>query len=730
MKFENLKSTKKFLDIDKSLVATKVDKKNIIDYLEKRSDERFLILKSYEKEKEELANGEIKELRKKVDFMISNIRKGNKELKRRSLEERFLNQKNIILSNIDKNLEEYKENIEYLNKKIEELNINEVYMCYPFVKDGMEEKLVFAFPIIVEKENGNIYIRNNLKKDILSNKKIVTKRVDGIREALRNVMIENNVIEKIELLDVEIKELCEVEILLEEKNLNQRMKDIINHKKYRTENRLLKNIPLQVSSKDIKQIVTQKDDFLLIGDEYREQLLEVIKNLLISGEKILVIGDNAVDLEENIKNKILSFNQRKEDYELNENQFINEIKELEILIKKAIKIDKIMKMSTDIGMDVQRMCSIIEGHDSYNNDEYLRYKKTLNLDNITYEELNDEIEDVTLEDIEKYKTYKAYKNNFIIFNEYPYSHDELINIKNIIKKIEALSEEKYRLNKKYFKKITFKMKNKGERLNLEELREVGKEIAREKNRELLIKDKNTWSIKNIFNATREKEKRKEELELYKEKEVKEIEKVINFYKELDEIYIILEKLDKNIFKEIISILCKDNYSEEISKKIKNIEFSLENKEILNMINSWSNFKIALVDYLYKMPDLKESAKNLIYFKISDYLFKVSKEFEINIMDEFKEYRKDDLANLVNKKKRIFEEYIDKKVLDEGNLKICEIDNINSINLEEEIYDTIILLNCKFNDEKDILPILYRGKRCLSFRDLYNENEYERTFIRL
>ena len=730
MKFENLKSTKKILDIEKTLVASKIDKKNVINYLEKRSDERFLIFKSYEKEKEELANVELEELRKKVDFMISNIRKGNKDLKRRSLEERFLNQKNIILSNIDKNLEEYKENIEYLNKKIEELNINEVYMCYPFIKEEMEETLVFAFPIIVEKENGNIYIRNNLKKEVLSNKKILTKRVDEISEALSEVMLKNNVLEKIEVLDVEIKDKCEVEILLEEKNLNQRMKDIINHKKYRTQNQLLKNIPLQVSNKDIEQIVIQKDDFLLIGNEYREKLLEVIKNLLISGEKILVIGNDIADLKENIKNKILSFDQRKEDYELNESEFTNEIKELEILIKKAIKIDKIMKMNTDIGLDVQKMCSIIEGHDSYNNDEYLRYKKTLNLDNITYEELNSEIEDIALEDIEKYKTYKTYKNNFTIFNEYPYSHDELISIKNIIKKIEELSEEKYILNKKYFKKITFKMKNKGGRLNLEELREIGKEIAREKNRELLIKDKNTWSIKNIFNTTREKEKRKQELELYKEKEVKEIEKVINFYKELDENYIVLEKADKNIFKEIISILCKDNYSEEILKKIKNIDFSLENKDILNMINSWSNFKIALVDYLYKMPNLKENAKNLIYFKISDDLSKVSKEFAINIMDEFKKYRKDDLEDLENKKKRLFEEYIAKKILDEGNLKICDIDNINNIELEEEIYDTIILLNCRFNDEKDILPILYRGKRCLSFRDLYNENEYERTFIRL
>ncbi|MGL4451942.1 MAG: hypothetical protein ACRCTZ_12195 [Sarcina sp.] len=736
MKFENLKVKEMFIDIDEVLNISKVSKKDFIDYLKSRRKEKILIIESYEEKKATLASKEISELRYKVDLMISKVKRGDKNLKIKSLEERFLNQKNIILSNLESQLEFYKEGTKILNNKLNEIEKNEIYASYFFVKGTQENEVAFVFPIKIENENGNIYVRNDLEKEVLSNKKIFRNmkleeiKISDIVESLSNAHSE--VIQKIAFLNVEVKTKSVLENLLESQEMSKRMKNIINQEKYNKSNSFKNNISsLKTSDEDIIQIVTQKKDFLLVGEKYKEKILEIVENLLLNDEKVLIVSKDESLMKEKIKQFISKSKSDNKIKKLDNYNLIENIKQIKSLIKKNIKVENIMNMNTEFGLDVKKMCDVVKDYDLYNNEQYIKYKKNLNLDGITYDELNNSIKNIEVEDIEKYKTYRLYKDRFITFNEYPYSYDELSNIKNVIQKIEVIAQKKCTENKNYFKKIAFKIKNKGTILGIEDLREIGRECAREKNRELLIEDKNMWSIKNIFSGVKQKERRREELELFKKKEIQEIKEVIDFYKSLDENYTILEKIDKLVFKDIISILSKDNYSEEISKKIKSIEFSLKNKDILSSINSWDNLKIALVDYLYKSKSLKESKTELIIFKISDELLKISTNYEINIIKEFKEYSEKNIEKLVVQSEKLFAEYIRRKYDSGQNLYIYNFSEIQKLKLKEAMYNTVVILNYKVKiDEDEILPLIYRGERCLSFREKSDSNKYEINFTKL
>lgn len=735
MKLENLNIKEMIIDIDETLNAFKVNRSDFIDYLKSRKKERFLIFKSYEEKRNDIASKEINELRRKVDLMISRIKKGDKNLKIKSLEERFLNQKNTILSNLEKELEIYKEKIEVLNTKLEEFKNSDTYIGYLLFKEENENEIAFAFPIKIENENGNIYIRNELNKEILSNKKIFNNmKYEKIKpdEVIRNLKnIECEVIEKMKLIKIDIKSKSILEDLLESKELSNRMKKIINQEEYSSLAKFKQQgAVLKTNNKEVLQIVTQKNDFLLLGNKYKEKFLEIIENLLLEEEKILIVAEDENSMEQNIKQYMFINHTDEKINKLTNYEILENIKASNSSIKKIMKVEDIMSMTTDFGLDVKQMCNKFKDYNLYSNDEHIRYSKNLNLDNITYRELKRNIEDISSEDVEKYKTYKAYKDKFITFNEYPYSYEELLNIKNVIQKIESVAVKKCEENRKYFKKIGFKIKNKGSRLEIEELREIGREIAREKNRELLIEDKSTWSIKNIFSGTKHKEKRRDELEFFKEREVEEIKNVIEFYKSLDVNYKNLEEIDKTLFKDIISILCKDNYSEEICKKLKNIEFSLKNKDILSVINSWSNLKIALIDYVYKSKSIKESKESLIIFKISDELFKISKEYEVNIVKEFNNYKKSNLTDLIENRNKLFSEYIKRKCNRDQGLQICSFKELESLKLKHEMYNTIVMVNYEVRDEDEILPLIYRGERCLSFRDNGSNNKYEMNFIKL
>ncbi|MGL4763288.1 MAG: hypothetical protein ACRCWG_17855 [Sarcina sp.] len=742
MKVENLVLDKKsFIDMSKIIDLTEVKKSEIVNYLKSRDEKEFLILKSYDLVKQEKAAYEINKLREKVDFMISRIRKGEKEAKIKSLEERFSKQKDGILNKVEGGLVAYKKEVENLNQKIKEIDRQKVYLGYPFVETESFENILFAFPVELISKNNNLYIKNIIGKEILSNSKVLSHEkcnLDkfNIKHSLEQFTREKKIREKIAILNLEVKENQEIDIILANKaTLTPRITSMLDKKGYISNKNIIEKVDyINTSDKDTLMVTTKKEDYIIIGKRNREKLYNILLMSLVAQEKVLIVSSDLEGTKNNINdlNKYLKCNSITIETQDDISTLRGKLKVKEIEIEKYKKIQNIMKIKGTTNLTVEEMYQIVKGYDAYNDEEYFRYKKSLNIENITYDKLVKSAYSITTTDIEKYKNYKALKDRFITFNEYPHSYEELIEIKKSIEEILEVSQKHCKENKNYYKKITFKMKRKSSLLTVEEVKEIGRECAREKNRELLIEDKNSWSIKNIFNASKQKEKRKEELELYKSRENNEINTVVQIYSDIKKYYDILEKLDENLFNDIISILCKDNFKEEISKKIISIEFSLTNKDTLKIINSWDFLKAALVEYLYKCKNIKASIEKIILFRISDELLKISKEYELNIARECKEIEKLKIDELIEQRQVLIDTVLRKVICknkENKNFELIRLADVESeIELKSEIFDTIILDNCKFEKDIDIVPIMYRGKRGIVFRDEITENEFEKTFL--
>jgi hypothetical protein len=755
LRAENLSFNKDtILNISGITEITEIKKVEIVSYLKSKSEEEFLIFKSFEVIKEEAAASQIKELREKVDFMISRMKRGEKEQKKRSLEIRFQNQKEDILEDIGLKFVGYKKKLQGVERSLEVLNNQLIYIGYPFIKKNDFNNPIFVYPVeIIIKQKG-VYIKNIISEDTMVNLEglegensnigcIDDQSIKKIFQALKsnnktieaivalNIEVEKNI--PVEKTIVEKKEITEFEKIIKNINssLTKRMDILINGGICNYENIYSKN-NLYISSRDrdIVKMIAQRVDFLIIGSEKKEKIYEILVSSVLSGDSVLIVTQDTLGIKKILgqENTYLDDDNANMLSKLDINKTISILKEKDNIIKKYNEINKIMNVKGNINLSVKEMCEIVKDYSICDEEEYFKYKKTLNIDNVGYEELIKALYSITLDDIEKYKNYRNLKDRFITFNEYPHSYKELNNIKKSIEEILKVSEIQCNENKGYYKKITFKLKKKGELLNLNELKELGSEIAREKNRELLIEDKNTWSIKNIFNSSKQKEKRREDLELYKVKERQEINSIMELYKLLEKSYRILAQLDKNIFKDIISILCKDTFKEEILGKISSIELSVVNKDTLNTINSWDLLKSALVEYLYKNKNLKGSIEKLILFRISDEISKIAKEYDVDILKEYKNSSSLKIKDMQDERMRIVHVILEKAFRD-NTLQIVNQEYISKeIELESEKFDTVILDNCDFKEDVDIIPLAYRGKRCLSFRDTITENKFENKFL--
>lgn len=643
--------------------------KEVLMYLINRNENEILLANNYEKTKLDLANDEIKKLQSKKDLFVTRIKNGRIEEKINSLEERFNIQKNYILNQAEKRLYFYADNLKTI---LEIVNLGRANLEIEFEVQNLEKKIVF--PINIFSNNGDIYIKN-INKD--------------------NVYL-YSLDEKTKLNELELKKyfsqitngnckyyLCKrnnkknIEMILEKKGLKKRL---LAHKVE------IYNKSIFNGVYDYKKIIEKdkKDVIILEEDKNDREILirQILIDEILKGSKIAVLKNEQIanvvftTKSEELKKEITKIEKEIERYKFNRYMFDKKITETMSLFQILENTKKY----------------------EYSNEKYIIYKKNLNLSSLNYDELLKVLENISSDDVLKYKSYKNLKQNIEYFNQYSFMDEyELENLFSIIENIKSESEYLHKNYKNYYKKIIFRIKQNKKLLDSKEISNLAKIIYLEKNGGNKL-DKRGNSIFEIFFQRPKKNAQPIDTS---EQEMKILMKV---YSRIEDYFNNLYNLNSSLFFKIISVLTKDSFDDDIEILINNIQIARHNKNLLSKINGWNSTKNAIVEYIALFNEFEEVCEDIKAFKLLDLIYDFSEKNNVDLNVEYQAFIEFN-TKIVERRELLKKDLLNESVKfvdcnKQGEIKSC---------------DLLIIEGESILDDEKMIEFISASNRFISFR---------------
>lgn len=636
-----------------------------VNKLFKPSNQELFVVKAYARVLNEITKTEKDALEESLERSIRRVKNTSREMKINSLKQRSELQKKEILRYAESRIQNYKI---LLKDNINILRNTEKDKIFFVYRENDSKDVVCAIPAKIEILDGDIHMKRDEEREIIANDNYLKIEKD---KKLLLANLEN-------ILNNELKEKIQVKI---EKI------DILNSNtfadKYGSESRIM-NFDLNIikfSEENIDAVLNTNKDYKIYSKNISEDMERYILSGYKKNKKICLVLNEDIDKFEYLKNLALNRSMRSKE------KFFD----LQFRIKKNARLDEV---EYD-GESLREIYHKSIQNENFKFEDYQKYKKYINLDGLTYKELEELLKDIKVRDIEIFKNYKNIKMDKNYKDEIFCTLKEGENLIILLQKLKRKISYADIIKSDEYQRIILELYKKNDILSRQELIAVSKAYANK-----IVKNNSKWSLKNIFVP---KDDKTEEDGITRTKKVMEVYNI--FAKELEEIKL----LNQNIFIKVIEALRSTNMNASINIIVSDLRMKLEVLKFLEEINTWHSEKYALIEFISESPNvLEEKSKFLIFKKVYDFERVCNQnKIEIEVFKDDNKQLQSDYNETLN--------YISKSLDEEKFLEIINKNDFEKMReLTYEKYDIVITNKFDSNESERYTPYAFEGKKVLSF----------------